>query len=179
MFETLAQELIKANAGKLGSVIGTAIGGPAGTAIGGMAGKAIEQLAEALGTAADPVVIAETIRKDTPATREVVAEMESRVADLLPLWREQVAMAAEAQRAEIERGFGSWNARRSTAHYVSWIGLAAILAGLLYAVFLRPDAVAPLTALLPTWITIVVMWTGVNSGGKAVTDAITAAKGGK
>jgi hypothetical protein len=179
MFEQLAQELIKANAGKLGAVIGTAIGGPVGTAVGGMAGMAIESLAEALGTTADPIDITQTIKKAEPKTIEVLTEMESRMPDLIPLWREQISMAAEAQRAEIEKGFGSWNARRSTAHYVSWIGLAAILAGLLYAIFFRADAVAPLTALLPTWITIVVMWTGVNSGGKAVTDAITAARGGK
>jgi outer membrane lipoprotein SlyB len=63
MFEQLAQELIKANAGKLGAVIGTAIGGPVGTAVGGMAGMAIESLAEALGTTADPIDITQTIQE--------------------------------------------------------------------------------------------------------------------
>jgi hypothetical protein len=173
----IAGTLAKQGAPVLGSLIGTAIGGPAGAAIGGMAGKAIEALADALGSPATPEGVADALNK--PGAADAVQSVEANVAALLPLWMAQEQRAIEAQRAEIERGFGSWNARRNFAHYVAWglpliAGIAAVYAFLTGA----PSAI-PLASLFASTTVLTVIWTTANSGGKAVADAVTAWRGGK
>lgn len=177
LLATIASTLAKQGAPVLGGLIGTAIGGPAGAAVGGLAGKALEALADALGTATQPEAVAEALEK--PEAAQVVSNLEQQTLSLLPLWRAQLEMAAQAQSAEIEKGFGSWNARRNFAHYVAWFLPLLVCACALYA-FLsgNPNAVA-LAALFAPATGLTIAWTAANSGGKAVTDAVTAWRGAR
>lgn len=172
---SIAMTLAKQGAPVLGGLIGTAIGGPAGAAIGGLAGKALEAVADALGAEASPEAVADALAK--PGAADAVARLEQQAPSLLPLWQAQISMAREAQAAEIEKGFGSWNARRNFAHYTAWFlplltGCAATYA------FLAGLAAAPaLAGLFASTTALTIAWTATNSGGKAVTDAVTAWRG--
>jgi hypothetical protein len=174
---TLATTLAKQGAPVLGGLIGTAIGGPAGAAIGGMAGKALEAVADAFGVQNSPEAVRDALaRPDAP---DVVANVEQTISVMIPIWSKQLEIAQEAQRAEIERGFGSWNARRNFAHYVAWglpliAGIAAV-----YAFLTGSPSAVPLASLFASTTALTVVWTAANSGGKAVADAVTAWRGGK
>ena len=111
ILSTLAAALAKQGAPVLGGMIGTAIGGAPGAAIGGMAGKAIEALATALEVPADPESVNDALAK--PGASGAIESAESSATVMLPVWSAQLTIAAQAQTAEIEKGFGSWNARRN------------------------------------------------------------------
>lgn len=174
---TIATTLAKQGAPVLGGLIGTAIGGPAGAAIGGMAGKALEAVADAFGVPPTPEAVRDAL--DKPGAADAVASVEQTISVMIPIWSKQLEIAQEAQRAEIERGFGSWNARRNFAHYVAWglpmiSGLAAV-----YAFLAGLPSGVPLAGLFASATALTVVWTAANSGGKAVTDAVTAWRSGR
>ena len=177
IFTTIATTLAKQGAPVLGGLIGTAIGGPAGAAVGGLAGKAIEAVAEALGVAAKPEAVAEALAK--PGAADAVVSLEQQASILLPLWQAQLAMAAQAQTAEIEKGFNSWNWRRNFAHYTAWF-LPLLTGGSATWAFLFGLPSAPAIAgLFASATALAIAWTAANSGGKAVTDAVWAWRGGQ
>jgi len=165
---TIAATLAKQGAPVLGSMIGTAVGGPAGAAIGGMAGKAIEALATALDVPAEPDAVSDALTK--PGATETIASVEANAANLLPLWTAQLAMAAQAQNVELEKGFGSWNARRNFAHYTAWGMVAVSGVGSVAAYFLHYADLPVMAGIFGSSITLTGLWMAVNSGGKAVTD---------
>lgn len=168
ILSTLAAALAKQGAPVLGGMIGTAIGGPTGAAVGGIAGKAIEALATALEVPADPGSITDALAK--PGAAGAVESAEANASTMLPLWSAQLAMAGQAQTAEIEKGFGSWNARRNFAHYTAW-GLTAVSGvATIAAYFLRLPELPILAGIFGTSVTLVGLWMAVNSGGKAITD---------
>ena len=164
----LATTLARQGAPVIGGLIGTAIGGPAGAAIGGMAGKVIETLAQELGTEPTPAAVLDKVKQ--PDARAVVQDVEARAPDLMPVWSAQIAMAQQAQTAELEKGFSSWNWRRNFAHYTTWgltgLGGAAALA----AAFLGNPQAASIAAIFGTCVSLTMAWLAVNSGGKALTD---------
>jgi hypothetical protein len=165
---TLATTLAKQGAPVIGGLIGTAIGGPVGAAVGGLAGKAIEELASQLGTPATPEAVLDAVKRpDAPA---IVREIEARQADLLPLWQAQMALAHQAQTAEIERGFSSWNWRRNFAHYVTWGMTGGMGAAAATAAFTGNSGAAALASLFGTAVSLTMAWLAVNSGGKALGD---------
>ena len=165
---TLATTLAKQGAPVLGGLIGTAIGGPVGAAIGGMAGKVIDELAGALGTSPTPEAVAGKLAE--PGSAGIIREIEARTPDLMPLWSAQLAMAQQAQTAEIEKGFGSWNMRRNAAHYITW-GLTGGLGSMAgYAAFSGNPGAAALAGLFGTAVSLTMAWMAVNSGGKARGD---------
>lgn len=168
VFTTLATTLAKQGAPVIGGLIGTAIGGPVGAAVGGMAGKAIESLAEALGTAATPEAVLAGVSQ--PEAKAVVQEVEARAPDLMPLWAAQLAMAQQAQTAEIERGFNGWVMRRTVAHYIAW-GLTLVSGGFaIYSAFMGHAGMTALAGLFSSSIGLTMAWMAVNSGGKALGD---------
>ena len=142
---------------------------PVGTVIGGLAGKAIESLADAFGVPATPQAVQEAVQTRTDAGM-VIARVEADLPALLPLWTAQLAMAQQAQTAEIEQGFSSWNWRRNFAHYTTW-GLTGIVGGLAAgAAFTGGPGMAALTGLFGTAVSLTMAWMAVNSGGKALAD---------
>lgn len=169
LLTSLAAMLAKQGAPVIGGMIGTAIGGPAGAAVGGLAGKAIEALAEAFGVHASPEAVTDAIIKNENSP-SVVRQVEEQAATMLPLWQAQLAMAQQAQTAELEKGFSSWNARRNFAHYTAWgLTLSCGFAALVLAAMDKPSASA-VAALFSSSIGLTMAWLAVNSGGKAVTD---------
>lgn len=174
--EQLAKNLAKMGAPILGGLIGTAVGGPAGKIAGTLAGKAIEGLAESLGTDPIPSAIEGAIASDPGAAAKVQAA-ESRSAEVIRVWEIEARAAAEAQTAEIEKGFGSWNWRRNMAHYSAWgmfvvSGLATI-----YGAFVGNAGLTTVSAVFTATTGVVMAWVAVNSGGKAAADAVRAWKG--
>ncbi len=174
---TIATTLAKQGAPVLGGLIGTAIGGPAGAAVGGLAGKAIEAVADALGSDATPEAIADALTK--PGAADAVAPLEQQAPALLPLWQAQLAMAAQAQTAEIEKGFGSWNARRNFAHYTAWFLPLLTGCSATYAFLAGLPSAPAIAGLFASTTALAIAWTAANSGGKAVTDAVSAWRAGK
>lgn len=165
---TLAASLAKQGAPVLGGMIGTAIGGAPGAAIGGMAGKAIEALATALDVSHDPKSINDALAK--PDAIGAVESAESNAAIMLPIWTTQLAIAAQAQTAEIEKGFGSWNARRNFAHYTAWGMVAISGVATIVAYFMQHPELPIVAGIFGTSVTLTGLWMAVNSGGKAITD---------
>ena len=167
-WKEIAGAVAKAGAPILGSVIG----GP----IGGLAGKAIEVLATVLSVDKDdPEAVAEAATK--PENAAALAQAESTVAALIPVWQAELAIAAKAQDAEIERGFGAWQARRNFAHYVAWGLVLASGISTIYAMLAGLGMSVPLSGMFGTAVGLAVTWTAANSGGKAVTDTVKAWKG--
>ena len=166
---SLAQTFVNHGAPTIGTLFGSAIGGPVGAAMGGMAGKMLAEVATRLGTPATPEAVTAAILTRPDAT-EVVRTLEAELPTLLPLWQAQLAMAREAQTAEIERGFNSWNWRRNIAHYTAWglTGGLGTAAGV--AAYSGNAGAAALASLFGTAVSLTMAWLAVNSGGKAVTD---------
>lgn len=169
--DELARNLAKAGAPVLGGLIGTAIGGPAGAAAGTLAGKAIETLAESLGTDATPAAVNEAISQTGAAAK--VQEVEAQAGALIQVWQIEAQQAADNDAAEREKGFGTWQARRTITSYVVLIMLVASFGAALAAGVnvIRAD-IALLTALVGHAVTIFMTWNGLVSGGRAVKDAV-------
>jgi hypothetical protein len=173
--EQLAKALAKQGAPILGGMIGTAIGGPAGTVVGGLAGKAIESLADTLGT--DPTPEAVKAAVEAPEAAAKVRAAEATAKDMLPIWTIEANAAAAAQAAEIERGFGSWNARRNMAHYSAWGMFVVSGLATLWGAFTGNGQLAITSGVFTATTGVVMAWVAVNSGGKAAADAVRAWKG--
>lgn len=176
IIEDLAKNLVKQGAPLLGGLIATAMGGPAGKIAGSLAGKAVETLAETLGADPTPEAVNGAILSD-PGAAAKIQQAEARASEMVRVWEIEAKAAADAQAAEIERGFGSWNARRNVAHYGAW-GLF-IVSGLatIYGAFAGNANLSIIMGVFGTSSGIVIAWTTTNSGGKAVTDAVKAWKG--
>lgn len=168
IFAEIAAQVEKHGAPIIAGMIGTAVGGPAGAAIGGLAGKAIEALAQSLGTPTTPEAVLEAVK--SPGATAAVQSAENEAALMLPLWQAKLVMAQQAQTAELEKGFGSWDARRNFAHYTTW-GLTLLCGGaaVMLAV-LGHNGAAAVAGLFSTSIGLTMAWLGVNSGGKALSD---------
>lgn len=175
----LVGELVKAGAPALGKIIGGAIGGPAGTVIGGLAGKALEATAEALGVDPEPTVVAAEIAKDRIGAADKLAPVEANVPDMIPVWTAQIARATANDAIEAEKGFGAWAMRRTVTTYAVLAMLAASFFAALAAAlgFVKADP-ALLMILVGHGVTLFMAWNGLVSGGRAVTDAVKAYKGG-
>lgn len=166
-----------------GAVLNTILPGLAGV----VAGRGGERVMEAVGG-----MIAEKLGVDpTPeAVKNATPEMIERAATELSADPEAVKalhalMLAEAHRAtrndaaEAEKGFGAWQARRTVTTYLLLVMLAAsFFATLASALGLIRADVAQLTVLVGHSVTLFMAWNGLVSGGRAVTDAVKAWKGG-
>jgi hypothetical protein len=179
LISDLAATIAKQGAPTLGALIGTAIGGPAGTAIGGLAGKALETLADSFGTEAEPEAIAEAIKAD-PKAAEKIAAAEAAAPDMVRVWEASIARAAKNDEAEAEQGFGAWQTRRTVTTYAVLAMLVASFAVALAGAsgLIKADT-ALVMQLVGHAVTLFMAWNGLVSGGRAVTDAIKAATGGK
>lgn len=177
VFFDLARTVAKAGAPILGGLLQNALPGPAGKLAGGAAEKIIGALAEELGTEPDAGVVKDALDKADDAG-EIVARVEVNIAAMVPVWLAEETRLKSAQDAEIERGFSSWNARRNVAHYGAW-GLFAFsgLATLVMAFMGHPQAEFA-RIVFATSAGVTTMWTAANSGGRAVTDAVKAWRGG-
>ncbi|MCA0318235.1 MAG: hypothetical protein LCH88_09215 [Proteobacteria bacterium] len=176
ILEQLAKNLAKQGAPVLGGMIGTAIGGPAGTVAGSLAGKAIEALADSLGTPATPEAVNGAILGD-PAAGTKVEATEAHAIELMKVWQIEAKAAADAQAAEIEKGFSSWNWRRNVAHYSAWGMFVVSGLSTLYGAFVGNAGLTTTAAVFTATTGVVMAWVAVNSGGKAATDAVKAWKG--
>lgn len=174
--EQLAANLAKQGAPVLGGLIGSAIGGPAGTLVGSLAGKAIEGLAETLGTDPTPQAVNAAIESDPGAAAKVQAT-EARAGEMVRVWEIEAKAAADAQAAEIDKGFGSWNARRNMAHYSAWGMFVVSGIATLYGAFTGNPGLTTTAAVFSAACGVVMAWVAVNSGGKAAADAVRAWKG--
>lgn len=163
----LATTLAKQGAPILGGIIGTAIGGPAGAAIGGLAGKAIETLGEAFGVPATPEAVGSAAK--LPDAAPIIREAEERAKLMMPLWTAESARLDQAQTAEIEKGFGSWQFWRG-----AWQGL--IIGGwgtvLLVALFGGGWVVPlmPIKDVVEAWGSVTVTWLVVYNGGHTLKE---------
>jgi hypothetical protein len=168
IFSNLATTLARQGAPVLGGMIGTAIGGPAGTLVGGLAGKAIETLAEAFGVPATPeaVATAAATREDAPA---VIAQAERQAPEVLRIWEAEAKRASDAQAAEIERGFGSWQFWRGAWQALIIGGWAVIL---LAGVFGggRVVPMLPMADIVQAWGSVTLTWLAVFNGGHTLKE---------
>lgn len=161
----LAGALFKAGAPQLGTIIGTAVGGPAGAVVGGLAGKAIDTLATALGTPATPEAVAEAI----PANPVVVQRVEAATPEMVRVWEIEAQRASDAQAAEIEKGFGSWQFWRGAWQALIIAGWAIILlAGVFGGYWIKP--MLPMVDIVSAWGSVTLTWLAVFNGGHTLKE---------
>lgn len=167
LLTNLAGTLVKQGAPVLGGIIGSAIGGPAGTAIGGMAGKALETLGEVLGVPATPEAV--TAATQSPAAGPAIHQAEEQTKLLLPLWSAEAARLDQAQAAEIERGFGSWQFWRGAWQALIIGGWALILlTGIFGGGWIVP--LLPFTEIVTAWGSVTLTWLAVFNGGHTLKE---------
>lgn len=160
---SLASELVKRGAPTLGGLIGTAIGGPAGAAIGGAAGKALEVLAETLGVPPTPEAV-----KDAVVAGGDVSSAEEAAKVMAPIYAAEAARAAEAQTAELTKGFGAWQFWKGAIQFVVWGGWFAILVCALLGGNIGVKPMMPMGELFGGWVTVTMTWMAVYNGGHTV-----------
>ncbi|SEG61112.1 hypothetical protein [Bosea lathyri] len=168
ILSTLASTLAKQGAPMLGGLIGTAIGGPVGAAIGGLAGKAIESLADAFGVPAtsEAVTAAAQTRPDAPA---VIATVEAQAPALIKLWEIEAQRVTDAQAAEIDKGFGSWQFWRGAWQGLIIGGWAVILfAGVFGGGHVVP--MLPMADIVSAWGSVTLTWLAVFNGGHTLKE---------
>lgn len=166
---SLAGQLFKLGAPQLGGIIGTAIGGPAGTVVGGVAGKVIEELAGKLGTPATPEAVEKAVA-EKPEAPAIVAQVEASSPDLIKLWQSEVDRGTEAQRAEIERGFGAWQFWRGAWQALIIGGWAVILLSALFGALIGLKPLIPLSDLIGNWGSVTLAWLAVFNGGHTLKE---------
>lgn len=157
----LAGELFKVGASNLGTIVGTAIGGPAG----GIAGKVVDTLADALGTAKTPEAVAEGVAQKP----EVVAEIEAQSPELVKVWQAEADRTTDAQAAEIEKGFGSWQFWRGAWQALIISGWAIVLLVALFGGGLVRPLVS-LTDIIGAWGSVTMTWLAVFNGGHTLKE---------
>ncbi|QEL26166.1 hypothetical protein FQV39_28815 [Bosea sp. F3-2] len=167
---SLAGQLFKLGAPQLGGIIGTAIGGPAGTVVGGVAGKVIEELAGKLGTPATPEAVKEAIETKPEASAPIVAQVEATAPDLVKLWQSESDRSTEAQRAEIDKGFGAWQFWRGAWQAVILGGWAVILLSALFGALIGLKPLMPLSDLINNWGSVTLAWLAVFNGGHTIKE---------
>lgn len=161
----LAGQLFKMGAPQLGTMIGTAVGGPVGTAIGGLAGKAVEALATALGTPATPEAVSEA----AAANPEIVARVEGAAPELIRVWEIEAQRVSEAQAAEIDRGFGTWQFWRGAWQALIVGGWAVILSSAIFGgPWIKP--LIPMTDVVTAWGGVTMTWLAVFNGGHTLKE---------
>lgn len=166
----LAGKLARAGAPILGGLIGTAVGGPAGAAIGGtLAGKAVDALADAFNVPPTPEAVAEavTTRPDAPA---IVREVEAAAPEMIRLWEIEARRATDAQAAEIEKGFTSWQVMRTAWQVLIIAGWAAILMVALVGGNLGARTLMPLPEVVSAWGSVTLAWLAVFNGGHVLKE---------
>ncbi|HEV7326104.1 MAG TPA: hypothetical protein VGN91_13630 [Bosea sp. (in: a-proteobacteria)] len=167
ILESLAATLAKQGAPVLGGMIGTAIGGPAGAAIGGLAGKALESLADAFGVPATPEAV--TVAVQQPGAAATVDTVEDRAKLMLPIWQAEVQRVSDAQAAEIEKGFGSWQFWRGAWQALIIGGWAIILlAGIFGGGRVVP--LLPMNDVVTAWGSVTLTWLAVFNGGHTLKE---------
>lgn len=167
ILEELASTLAKQGAPVLGGMIGTAIGGPAGAAIGGLAGKALESLADAFGVPATPEAVTGAVQQ--PGAEGTVAAVEDRAKLMEPIWKAEVQRVSDAQSAEIERGFGSWQWWRGAWQALIIGGWATILlVGLFGGGWVAP--LMPIDKIVEAWGSVTLTWLVVFNGGHTLKE---------
>lgn len=155
-----------------GPLIGAALGGPAGATI---AGAVVDALAEALDVPATPDAVRGKIESDPAKAAPAVQELEARADELIPLWTEEARRAAEAQSAELTKGFDSWSFWKSAWQALIVGGWLAILTVSLFGGSLGVLSAAPLKDVIETWSSVTLFWFAVYNGGhtlKAIAPAI-------
>lgn len=167
ILETLAATLAKQGAPVLGGMIGTAIGGPAGAAIGGLAGKALESLADAFDVPPTPQAVSDVMQQ--PGAAAMVATIEDRAKLMLPIWQAEVQRVSDAQAAEIEKGFGSWQWWRGAWQALIIGGWATILlVGLFGGGWVVP--LLPIDKAVEAWGSVTLTWLVVFNGGHTLKE---------
>lgn len=165
---SLAGQLFKLGAPQLGTMIGTALGGPAGTLVGGLAGKAIEALAGKLGTEASAEAVRTAI-EEKPDAADIVARVEATAPEMIRLWEIEAQRGADAQAAEIEKGFGAWQVWRG-----AWQGLIIggwaliLLAGIFGGGWIVP--MLPMSEIVAAWGSVTLTWLAVFNGGHTLKE---------
>lgn len=166
----LAGKLAKAGAPLLGGIIGTAIGGPAGAAIGGtLAGKAVDALAEAFKVPPTPEAVASAIEA-SPNPAAVLAPIEAAAPEMIRLWEIEARRASDAQAAEIEHGFTSWQVMRTAWQVLIIAGWGAILAVALVGGNLGARTLMPLPEVVSAWGSVTLAWLAVFNGGHVLKE---------
>lgn len=167
ILEILAATLAKQGAPVLGGMIGTAIGGPAGALVGSLAGKAIESLADAFGVPATPEAVTQAAQQ--PGAAATIGAVEAQAPALLKLWEIEAQRGSDAQKAEIERGFGNWQFWRG-----AWQGLIIggwgiiLLAGIFGGGRVVP--MLPMPDLVSAWGSVTLTWLAVFNGGHTLKE---------
>lgn len=162
----LAGKLFKMGAPQLGTMIGTAAGGPVGAAIGGLAGKAIDALAEALGTPATPEAVSDAV--ETQPT--VVARIEASAPELIRVWEIEAQRASDAQAAEIDKGFGSWQFWRGAWQALITGGWAVILLAAMFGGNAGVKPLLPMAEVVTAWGSVTLTWLAVFNGGHTLKE---------
>lgn len=164
----LAGQLFKAGAPQLGSIIGSAIGGPAGTVVGGVAGKVIDLLAGKLGTVPTPEAVTTAIA-EKPEAPAILRAAEGAAPEMIALWRAEAQRSADAQAAEIEKGFGQWQFWRGAWQALIIGGWAVILlAGLFGGGWITP--LLPFRDAVEAWGSVTMTWLLVFNGGHTLKE---------
>jgi hypothetical protein len=155
------------------TVLGGALGGPAGAAI---APRIVGILAEAFGVSQTPEAVEKAV-KENPEAGLIIARAEAQhgpaiseeLADLLAAEEKR---ASQAQSAEIERGFTTWQIQRAAIQGVVWgIWLAIAVAGIFGGnIGVRP--LIPLGDMISAWSTVTMIWMIVFHGGHTVKEVI-------
>lgn len=172
---TLIGQLAKAGAPVLASMIGTAVAGPAGTVVGGLAGtlaeKAIGELAKQLGTAPTPEAVAEKIEAQSaeyPVVNPAIQRAEAAAPELIAIWQIEATRVSEAQAAEIQSGFGSWQFWRGAWQALIIGGWALILLTGIFGGSLKP--LLPMGEIVSAWGSVTLTWLAVFNGGHTLKE---------
>lgn len=164
-------------------ILGEVVGKITTPSIGNVARRGVEIAAEALGVPATPEAVTQAAQTN-PNAATVLQEAEranlGELTNLARVFEIEAQRAADAERAEIERGFGSWQARRTVTTYLL-LGLFAVsfVASLGAALGLWRADGAVLSMLVTTAATVWGAWQVTLSGTKGITEAVRAWRGGR
>lgn len=165
-------------------LLGEVVGKITTPAIGNVARRGVEIAAEALGVPATEAAVTQAVQASPAQAGPLLQEAEranlGELTNLARVFEIEAQRAADAEKAEIERGFGSWQARRTLTTYLLLVMFAvAFFASLGAALGLWRADGAILTTLVTTAATAWGAWQVTLSGTKGLTEAARAWRGGR
>lgn len=175
---TLIGQMAKAGAPALAAMLGTAIAGPAGTIVGGLAGtlaeKAVNELAKQLGVPATPEAVVVAIEGDKVShdlsRYEAIQRAEAAAPELMALWQIEATRVSDAQTAEIQSGFGSWQFWRGAWQALIIGGWALILLSTIFGGNIGVRSLIPLSDVVSAWGSVTLTWLAVFNGGHTLKE---------
>lgn len=168
-----------------GTVLSEVVGRAVSPSLAPLARQAVGSLADALGVPgganASPAAIAAAAAANPGAAAAAVQAAEQAVApEILRALMLEAERANSAQAAEIERGFGSWQARRNITTYA----LLSMFGGAFFLALAKASGLAlsggDMAALVSLTTTAGTAWGAFQvtlSGGRALTDFARANRG--